>query len=285
MSRAFSVLWTMQERQAWLRAGNSIFTVAYGNSYRSRGVEPGDALYILSCGQGSVWLWGRMVVKGVEDPGAGDDAPWARDAVRADPRLSTRADPDRLIPPEVVSAIRFGDGQAPAMRANGPDPQTFRGIRRLSEETQTLLENMLSTQQHQKLHAPQAPKTAQILEAADSPEADILSMRALSVRQPYVELILRGAKKVEYRSTPTTIRGRVLLYASRIPGPAEEFTAAQLKLANLIRGAVVGSVEVVDCRPGPDGYEWGLRHPRRLPVPMIPDNKPQPIWFHPFRQG
>ena len=104
MPRAFSVLWTMQERQAWLRAGQSRFTVAYGNSYRSRGVEPGDALYILSCGQGSVWLWGRMVVKGVEDPGAGDDAPWARDAVRADPRLSTRADPERLISPEIGRA-------------------------------------------------------------------------------------------------------------------------------------------------------------------------------------
>jgi len=284
MSRAFSVLWTMQERQAWLREGNSRFTVAYGNSYRSRGVEPGDALYILSCGQGSVWLWGRMVVKGVEDPGAGDDAPWARDAVRADPRLSTRADPNRLIPPEVVSAIRFGDGQAPAMRTNGPDPQTFRGIRRLSEETRVVFENMLFSQGPQTPQPPQAPKPVPPPETAESPEADILSMRALSVRQPYVELILRGIKKIEYRSTPTSIRGRVLLYASRIPGPAEAFTAARLKLADLIRGAVVGSVEVVDCRPGPDGYEWGLRHPRRLPVPMIPDAKPQPIWFHPFRQ-
>ena len=279
MPRAFSVLWTMQERQAWLRAGQSRFTVAYGNSYRSRGVEPGDALYILSCGQGSVWLWGRMVVKGVEDPGAGDDAPWARDAVRADPRLSTRADPERLISPEVVSAIRFGDGQAPAMRANGPDPQTFRGIRRLSEETRTLFENLISSQSSQTAQAPNPPETA------ESPEADILSMRALSVRQPYVELILRGIKKIEYRSTPTTIRGRVLLYASRIPGPAEAFTNARLKLADLIRGAVVGSVEVVDCRPGRDGYEWGLRHPLRLPVPMIPDAKPQPIWFYPFHQG
>ena len=50
MPRAFSVLWTMQERQAWLRAGQSRFTVAYGNSYRSRGVEPGDALYIVKEG-------------------------------------------------------------------------------------------------------------------------------------------------------------------------------------------------------------------------------------------
>ncbi|MFZ4644886.1 MAG: hypothetical protein ACOYNP_03945 [Gemmataceae bacterium] len=71
MSRAFTVLWTMQERQTWLQSGASEFGSAFGNSYRSRGVEPGDALYILSCGQGNVWLWGRLVVKSIEDPNNG----------------------------------------------------------------------------------------------------------------------------------------------------------------------------------------------------------------------
>ena len=32
-------------------------------------------------------------------------------------------------------------------------------------------------------------------------------MRALSIRQPYAELILRGIKTVEYRSRPTRIIG------------------------------------------------------------------------------
>ncbi len=32
-------------------------------------------------------------------------------------------------------------------------------------------------------------------------------MRALSIRQPYVELILRGIKKIEYRSRRTRIIG------------------------------------------------------------------------------
>ncbi len=40
-------------------------------------------------------------------------------------------------------------------------------------------------------------------------------MRALSIRQPYAELILRGIKTVEYRSRPTRIVGeRFYLYAS-----------------------------------------------------------------------
>ena len=30
-------------------------------------------------------------------------------------------------------------------------------------------------------------------------------MRALSIRQPYAELILRGIKTIEYRSRPTRI--------------------------------------------------------------------------------
>ena len=37
---------------------------------------------------------------------------------------------------------------------------------------------------------------------------------ALSLRQPWTEEVMRGKKKIEYRSIPTNIRGRVYLYAS-----------------------------------------------------------------------
>ncbi|HEX3357004.1 MAG TPA: ASCH domain-containing protein, partial [Tepidisphaeraceae bacterium] len=41
-------------------------------------------------------------------------------------------------------------------------------------------------------------------------------MRALSIRQPFAELILRGIKTVEYRSRSTRIIGeRFWLYASK----------------------------------------------------------------------
>jgi len=41
-------------------------------------------------------------------------------------------------------------------------------------------------------------------------------MRALSIRQPYAELILRGIKTVELRSRSTTIIGeRFYLYAAK----------------------------------------------------------------------
>src|SRR5450432_3629926 len=46
--------------------------------------------------------------------------------------------------------------------------------------------------------------------------SDRSCMRALSIRQPYAELILRGIKPIEFRSRPTTIIGeRFYIYASK----------------------------------------------------------------------
>jgi hypothetical protein len=45
-------------------------------------------------------------------------------------------------------------------------------------------------------------------------------IRAISIRQPFEEQILRGDKKWEYRSLDTKIRERVYLSASNKPGPA-----------------------------------------------------------------
>ena len=48
-------------------------------------------------------------------------------------------------------------------------------------------------------------------------------MRALSIRQPFVEQILTGDKGIEYRSRRTHIRGRVYLYACKAPGDADSY--------------------------------------------------------------
>lgn len=47
---------------------------------------------------------------------------------------------------------------------------------------------------------------------------DVETGRAISIQQPFVEQILTGKKKYEYRSFPTKIRGRVFLYVSLRPG-------------------------------------------------------------------
>ncbi|MFN7766189.1 MAG: ASCH domain-containing protein, partial [Planctomycetaceae bacterium] len=112
---------------------------------------------------------------------------------------------------------------------------------------------------------------------SNSPEP----LRALSVRQPWAELILRGHKRVEYRSQATHIRGRVYLYASLAkPDPAETQVIASLD--DLPRGLVVGTVEIVGCELGNDGYEWHLAHPQRLDTPLTPVEQPQAVWFYPF---
>lgn len=41
---------------------------------------------------------------------------------------------------------------------------------------------------------------------------------SISIRQPCVEMILRGVKAAEYRSRPIKRRGRVYLYAAGKPG-------------------------------------------------------------------
>lgn len=106
--------------------------------------------------------------------------------------------------------------------------------------------------------------------------------RALSVRQPYAELILRGLKKAEYRSLRTNIRERVYIYASRKPGPEKAWARAGKDPGDLPTGLLVGTVEIIDCVPDGDGHAWKLKDPRRLRPALVPKKAPQPVWFRPF---
>jgi hypothetical protein len=108
--------------------------------------------------------------------------------------------------------------------------------------------------------------------------------RALSIRQPFVEQILRGQKLIEFRNRPTEIRERVYIYASRSPSRDEPaWRAVGMPIGSLPVGAVLGSVEIVGCRfNGRAGtYEWLLRASKRLRHPLIPRNHPQPVFWRP----
>lgn len=134
-------------------------------------------------------------------------------------------------------------------------------------------------------------------------------MYALSIRQPYVELILRGIKTVELRSRPTTRIGeRFYLYAakakSRPPVWSDDLAvgrppawmlelARQVKLiesewVGLPTGVIVGTAMIdrviaPDPSDGEHGiYQWRLADVRRLDLPRKPDRQPQPAWFRPF---
>src|SRR5262245_45423562 len=141
-------------------------------------------------------------------------------------------------------------------------------------------------------------------------------MRALSIRQPFAELILRGVKTVEYRSRPTRIIGqRFWIYACKgtraplrgerkrpiiadniVPEAAPPW---MIELANALRlfdlelptGMIVGSAMISRCTPPAaaddkrlttDLYQWHLTDVERLSRPKRPRNPPQPVWFQPF---
>jgi hypothetical protein len=105
--------------------------------------------------------------------------------------------------------------------------------------------------------------------------------RAISIRQPYVEAILDGKKKIEYRSRKTNIRERVYLYASLKPQEESEFNEFGYKREECPRGAIVGTVEIVDCTGFDGDYEIHLANPKRLETFLKPKNQPQPMFWRP----
>lgn len=126
-------------------------------------------------------------------------------------------------------------------------------------------------------------------------------MRALSVRQPWAELIILGHKTIEVRSRRTNIRERVHIYAgrNRIEADEEHRIAAQfgLDMDKLARGVLVGTVEIVGCRPlnksdspaacfeidqAEGFYAWLLERPERALNLQTPTKHPQPVFFNPF---
>jgi hypothetical protein len=146
-------------------------------------------------------------------------------------------------------------------------------------------------------------------------------MLALSIRQPYAELILRGIKTAEYRSRSTRIVGRrFYIYASKGTGnrgqgtgkawskdlamPDEKLPAWMIELAEQVgmiqpgeleglpRGVIVGSAIIEKCTPLPvlnpeprtlnPRYAWHLADVQRVKKFRKPKGHPQPVWFTPF---
>lgn len=114
-------------------------------------------------------------------------------------------------------------------------------------------------------------------------------MRALSIRQPHAEAIMRGVKNIEYRSRPTKIRERVYIYAAlgRMSAEDESYWMTTYKINDvdcddLPRGVIVGTVELWKCTDGNGCYLWHIRKPERAEKLLKPTGRPQPAWFKPF---
>lgn len=105
-------------------------------------------------------------------------------------------------------------------------------------------------------------------------------MKALSIRQPWAWLIIHGGKDIENRSWGTKFRGRFLVHAAKGMTRDEYTEAADFAKTQgitippveaLLRGGIVGSVELVDSQDNsPSPWYMGqkalvLREPRALP--------------------
>jgi hypothetical protein len=126
-------------------------------------------------------------------------------------------------------------------------------------------------------------------------------MRALSIRQPWAELILLGHKTIEVRSGRTNILERVHIYAgrNRIEAEEEARIASEfgIDVDTLPRGVLVGTIEISGCRPlemtdskaacfeidqVDDDFAWLLERAERAENLQAPKNQPQPRFFNPF---
>lgn len=92
-------------------------------------------------------------------------------------------------------------------------------------------------------------------------------MRALTVQQPYAELIIRHGKRVENRTWPHSHRGALVIHASkskvRMTGEDER------RFPDIGVGVIVGIVNMIACVRSadidagnvPDGLKWLTTHP------------------------
>ena len=122
-------------------------------------------------------------------------------------------------------------------------------------------------------------------------------MKTFTVYQPYAYAITAGLKQYETRPRRTHIRGRVAIHAAR-GNPDLVPMAAALALPDHIVlhcGAVLGTVEIVDCVPveeivhtlserekalgdySPGRFAWVLKNPVAFSTP-VPARGKQGWW-------
>ncbi|MBI5884915.1 ASCH domain-containing protein [archaeon] len=77
-------------------------------------------------------------------------------------------------------------------------------------------------------------------------------MKALSLKQPFAELILQGKKTIELRKWNTKFRGVFLIHASKNP---DWKTMKKFGFADLPCGFIVGRAELVEVKKYPDKEE------------------------------
>lgn len=116
-------------------------------------------------------------------------------------------------------------------------------------------------------------------------------MKALTICNPYPEMILLGEKPIENRNWPTRYRGPLLIHAGKSRAWLGDYDE---RIYNLTFGAIVGICTLADCVKLADlpahlvGHEhasgpwcWLLEDIERFEMP-IPCNGAQGLWEYPY---
>jgi hypothetical protein len=130
-----------------------------------------------------------------------------------------------------------------------------------------------------------------------------LNQLALAVQQPWAELIVRGEKTLEVRSSNVRTRGPIYIYASRklsdLPDAGHAADRFGIDVMSLPTGVIVGEAELVESRPSRSEdaiaacvaeerlhhrYVWRFERPTRIEDPLSVRFLPYGIWFYPFRR-
>ena len=113
-------------------------------------------------------------------------------------------------------------------------------------------------------------------------------MKALTVKQPWADLIVSGVKDIENRTWQTNYRGRILIHASKNPTPKWQLYNYELPIIlnhiqsnypfGHIVGAIVGMVDIVDCvkqhpsewaEDSDDVWNWVIANPIKFTNPIM----------------
>ena len=77
-------------------------------------------------------------------------------------------------------------------------------------------------------------------------------MKALSIKQPFAELILQGRKKIELRKWKTNFRGEFLIHAPKIP---DKKAMKAFGFTSLPCGCIVGKANLINVKKYNDKEE------------------------------
>ncbi len=129
-------------------------------------------------------------------------------------------------------------------------------------------------------------------------------MKAITIKQPWAEMIVAGIKDIENRTWRTNFRGRILVHSAKTRVPKSEIIesyplpAARKAIKELEDGgsihhtsAIIGSVEIVDCVQNHPSewaekgvWNWVLAHPIKYDKPILDVKGQLSIWEYDLLQ-